>query len=260
MGTIVQILGGTSAEDNAIEYLSPVRRGIDCIHFANTSKDKALRNFVYGKTKGQALGDFDVQPNYTATANQNAGISTSMTDSLDLTWFCVMRGPDTQTGVKSAAYVGNYGGTPATGTAAANSGMSFYGNLSSGVLNFSYPYATDANPNTVLTTQVAMANTPLAVQQNWSLLSLRCNSATQIEAINHTVSESTVYSSAFSATRRRSILMNRTVRLGGHGLGSFTAGCQIAAFQGHKVALTDIERAQVIADLRGYMARRGVTV
>lgn len=238
---------GVDAESVATEYAAPVRRGLEAVHFLNTSLTKAARNFAPGKGQGKVVGSPVPQAAYLSCKGTVACIESAMAESESMTLFIIARtAADGSVVPDRPMFLGNYQGQNVDGGTAW--GVSIY----LGALNritATAGYGSDAASNT----NVLAAVTKTAVANLWGLYMIQ---VTPTAVVIRDFTSGLTQSASPSLPRRLAI---GKIRIGS-GQSNLLGSCDVAAFQGHSVALTEAEIQSTVADLRAYAARRNITV
>lgn len=233
------------AEAYATEYSSPVRRGLEGIHFLNGTAAKAARNYAPGKSSGVVIGAPAATTGFLSCKSLSNFIQTDIPESDLATVFVIARSTDVGTAdaVRPAFYATQDGpGADGAGTA---QGLAVWhsGSQVRSLVGYLTPAAaTFIDVNLV---EPLVANFALYVQ---------VVAADKLELRD--VTRSLTASVAPTGTRRRTTNKFRI----GSSFKSLGGTSDIAVFQVHSVVLSEAEIAAVVADLRAYAARKGITV
>lgn len=238
---------GVDAESVATEYAAPVRRGLEAVHFLNTSLTKAGRNFAPGKGQSKVVGAPVPQAAYLSCKGTVNLIETAMAESESMTMFVIARtAADGSVAADRPMFLGNYQGQAGDGGAAY--GVSIY--LSAlNRITATAGYGSDAGTNT----NVLAGVTKPAVANLWGLYMIQ---VTPTAVVMRDLTSGLTQTTSASLPRR---LATGKIRIGS-GQTNLLGACDVAVFQGHSVALTETEIQTTVADLRAYAARRGIIV
>lgn len=234
------IAKGVNAEDFALEYAAPVRRGLEGMFFLNSNLEKLARNYAPAKAQAKVVGSPSVSTNWATLTGASNYIQTEIDETESMTLFVIFRS-GLVSGGPGVMPIGNYNvGSP--------TGISIYSANPDRVAGTAGSGNDDAS-NTNNTCSVI--GYPIS---NWGLYSVVIT-PTGISARNHTANLSNT--AVISMPRR---LAPRKLRIGS-GYSSQLAGtCDIITAQIHSIAMTEEERLATVNDHRAYAARRGIQV
>lgn len=242
------IAKGVNAEDYVSEYSALVTRGLEAIHFTNVNLAKAARNYAPGKAQGAAIGAPVPSADRIACVGQSDFIQTGIQEPSQMTFLLAARSADANTSASTRpGFIGTYDGVAADGGAADGFAMFFSGN---GQVAVNAGYGTTAADKVFPRANLSAANAA-----TWALYSVVISSA-GITFKDLTNNRSVTQSATSGLPRRPS---TNKIRLGSL-FRDYTGKCDLAAMMLYSVVLTDDEQAQVAADMRGYLARKGITV
>lgn len=248
MSGVRLVAKGIDAEQFASEYSAPVRRGLEAIHFMNTTVAKAAKNYAPGKDQGLIIGAPEPASGYLSCKGTVNCIETSVSESENMTLFVVARtAADGSIAADRPMFLGNYQGTNADGGPAW--GVSLYLSALNRVTGTG-GFGVDAADNT----NVLAGVTKPAVANKWGLYMV------QVSAAGITTRDFTsglVQSTSPSGRPRR--FSSGKVRVGS-GQTNLLGACDVAVFQAHSVVLNETEILATAADLRAYVSRRGIVV
>lgn len=245
MGTIIKA-SGVDAEQGATEFIPPVTRGLEGIFFLNSSREKASRNYAPGKPDGAIVGTPTINPSYINARSQSNYVQTEVVESEEVTIFCIARTTDPGSNLPTrAAWYGTYRNQGAN-AAVWNPGVSAW--RDNGTFRANAGYGDD--PAAPVQRQVVISAADFSA---WSLYVHRVRAAdVYFTDVTRGLSGST---SAIGA-RQRSV---GKFRIGGVYY-EFLGQCDVAVWQVHSVALNDQEIASIVANLRAYALKLGITV
>lgn len=238
---------GVDAESVATEYAAPVRRGLEAVHFLNTSLTKAARNFAPGKGQSKVVGAPVPQTAYLTCKGMVNFIESAMSETESMTMFVIARtAVDGSVVADRPMFLGNYQGQ------AGDSGPAYGVSIYLSALNritATAGYGSDAGTNT----NVLAGVTKPAVANVWGLYMIQ---VTPTAVVMRDFTVGLTQTTSASLPRR---LSTGKIRIGS-GQTNLSGNCDVAVFQGHSVALNESEIQATAADLRAYAARRGLTV
>ncbi|WP_343595503.1 hypothetical protein [Pseudomonas sp.] len=239
----VQVVAkGVDAEQYAVEYAPPVRRGLEGIFFTNTSLEKAARNYAAGKSAGSIVGAPVVNDAYITCKGMTNFIQTNILETESLTMLVIAKSSALGGSPDEIPLVcGSYG-------SGALSGACMYMPVPdrlSGTGGFGNDDASNANVT------ASISPTPTS---KWGLYSVQVSPA-GVTTKGHTSG----LTNTFTQTVPRR-LAGRTMRIGSGYSNSQKGTVDIAMFQHYSVLLTADELAKTVADIRAYAARRGILV
>lgn len=249
MGTRIRAVG-VNAEDTAKEYSSPVQRGLEAIHFLNTSLAKASRNYAPGKGgfQGTVVGTPTVGAGYLRCAGLSNFIQTGIAETRNGTMFVIGRNlVDDGAAASRTMLAGTFKASGAS--LSGPSGVGFYGGSAVARLNGLSSHATD----NAATATLASATIQVVPLTTWALLMLSFSDS-KVVCRNLSVP----YTASASPTTPRRVVGDK-LRIGS-GYTSYTGICDVAAFQYHSEVLTEDEILAVTEDLRAYALRKGIAV
>lgn len=253
MGTRITAKG-VFAEDFALEYSPPVRRGLEAWHFLNTSAAKAARNYAPGKPQAQIVGTPGVNADYLAFKSTVNFIQTEVRESAGQTVFYVARSMDSMAGNDTKPMFYSTYQSPAVSGVGNTYGVSGYGN-GVGVLVQSGARGNDLTNHT--SAGVSIAGNDFA---KWALyVGVVEPGLAPHRAINKTQG---IASAGAMPTLPRLITSGK-FRIGSCYTGAwapFAGTCEMALWACYSEVLTTPEIDAVVANIRAYMARRGITV
>lgn len=238
------------AENFATEYAAPVRRGLEAIHFLNTSIQKSARNYAPGKPSGGVVGNPVAYSDRLACKGLTDYIQSSCPEFDSMTFFCIGRSSeDNSSDAKRPGFFGNYSmsGIGVDGGAADGTVMYFRtaGNMA----------AAAGYGNTAADKTFPLATLSALDAAKWSLYVVQV-SAAGITFRDVTNNRSSTQSGTGGLPRRRSLTKFQV----GSNPSRFGGTCDVAVWQAHSVALTEEEITTTIADLRAYALRKGIVV
>lgn len=249
MGTKI-VAKDVIAEGFSIEYSAAVSRGLEAIHFLNTSPQKAARNYAPGKPSGGVVGNPVAYSDRLACKGLTDYIQTALSESDSMTFFCIARSSeDNSSDAKRPGFFGNYStsGLGVDGAAADGTVMYFrtVGNMA----------AAAGYGNTAADKTFPLATLSAADAAKWSLYVVQISTA-GITFRDITNNRSSTQNGTGGLPRRRSLTKFQL----GSNPSRFGGTCDVAVWQAHSVSLTEDEIATTIADLRGYALRKGIVV
>lgn len=236
------------AEAFATEYSAPVRRGLEGIHFLNTSVQKAARNFAPGKPSGSVVGSPVAAADRLSTVGLVSFIQSAVAETDSMTIFCVARSGDSNSSAATRpGFFGTYAGLAADGGAADGLILFFSG---TGFISVNAGYG-----NTAADKVFPRASLSSADAAKWALYVVMV-SPTGIVFRDMTNNRSVTQNATSGLPRRRSL---NKFRLGST-FNDFAGTCDLSAWQAHSIILSEDEIATTVADLRAYVARKGIVV
>ncbi|GAA0766205.1 hypothetical protein [Brevundimonas olei] len=253
MGTRL-IAKDSDYEDDAVEYLAPVRRGLEAIHLLNKSAAKAAKNYAPDKSNGVFVGSpLAANEQFIRFKGQSVFVQSEVREARAMTLFAVVRTLDALADdATRPQYFGTYRSPPADGSGGTTYGVAMYNNTATTLS------AMAGRGNSLADHVSGSVNTSNPSQATWSLMSLRVGVGVQEGTIlkNETT--------GVEATLATNLNLPRYPSLGKFRIGSgYTlqeGQCDMAYWQAHSVELTPAEIAIVLADIRAHMARRSITV
>lgn len=252
MGT--QILGkDIDAEDDVAEYLAPVRRGLEAIHFMNKIPGKVAKNYAPGKPNGVFVGSpVLIGAQSVRTKSLSTYVQTQVREARAMTIFSVVRTQDTLAdNATRPMFYGTFRSLPADGTTADTTfGISLFAASAT-------QYSAGAGRGNSLADHTSGPATLTVAPGSWALMIHRTGVGASEDTIVRNETAGTQAQNASSALPRYPSL--GLLRIGS-GYTQFAGHADMAFFQAHSVALTTDEIATVVADVRTHMARRGVTI
>lgn len=236
------------AEAFATEYSAPVRRGLEGIHFLNTSIQKAAHNYAPGKKSGVVVGaPVALADRLTAVGLVNY-IQSEVTESDSMTLFCIARSGDANdSGGTRPGFFGTYTGLGVDGGAADGIAMFFSG---PGTISVNVGYGKTAADKVFPRASLSSADAA-----KWALYVVIVG-PTGITFRDITNNRATTQTATSDLPRRRTL---NKIRLGSLFTG-FGGTCDLAVWQAHSVILAEDEISTTIADLRAYALRKGIVV
>lgn len=248
MGTQI-VAKNVNAESFALKYAAPVRRGLEAWHFLNTDLVKAARNYAPGKPNAKVIGEPTVQANFMQFKSLSNFLQTDVKESAAMTIFAVVRCVDTMVDdAHKPMFLGTFRSMAADGSGEtfgvslyANGVTSLVGGASRGT-----SVADDTSSGAGLSGH-DFTKFALIVQEVYA-------GPMQNRITNATAGVSATGSS--SAPRYPSAGVMRI----GSGYHQFSGAGEIAFAALYSVSLDADEIAAVVADIRRYMATRGVVV
>lgn len=251
MGAVI-IVKDIDGETDAIEYLSPVTRGLQGIHFVNTSGNKAARNYAFGKASGSFVGPIlEATPDAMRLRHLSTYVETGVNESAKMTVFSVIRRPNPEVG--NAYFWGNYQSPNAGSVGPATL---FGAGLYSGTPTAIYLHAARWNTNTSAMTN---GQCTLALSgSDWQLIValIDTDGLGRNELRNRTANTRNASNSAAGVHR---IIGSAPLRIGS-ARSAVYGDSYVAYWQAHNVILTNSEIDAVVADIRTNMLRHGITV
>ena len=236
------------AEAFATEYSAPVRRGLEGIHFLNTSPQKAARNYAPGKKSGTVVGAPVALADRLSTVGLVSYIQSEVQETDLMTFFCVARSGDSNTSAGTRpGFFGTFRGLAADGGVADGVIMFFSG---PGNISVNAGYGTTEADK--VSPRAALASTNAA---NWALY-VCVVTATGVTFRDITNNRAATTPASPALPRRRSL---NKFRLGST-FNDFSGSCDLAVWQAHSVVLNEDEITTTIADLRAYALRKGIVV
>ncbi|AJQ47965.1 MULTISPECIES: hypothetical protein [Pseudomonas] len=249
MSGVRLVAKGIDAEQFASEYSAPVRRGLEAIHFLNTTPAKAAKNYAPGKDKeqGKIVGAPVASSGFLSCKGTVDCIETAVAETENMTIFVAARtAVDGSVAADRPMFFGNYQGFNIDGGVAWGVSLYLSGlNRITGTAGF----GVDAADNTNIVSGVTRT-----VASKWGLYML------QVSAAGTTIRDFTtgLSQTIAPAGRPRRLALGK-VRIGSGQTGLLGA-CDVAIFQAHNVVLTEAEIQATVADHRAYLARRGIVV
>jgi hypothetical protein len=244
----VQVVAkGVNAEDYAVEYAAPIRRGLEGIFFTNTSLEKCAHNYAPGKKSGSVVGAPSVNGQYMSGRSSVNYVQTDIVETEEMTFFIIARALNLPSGnpipaADQVILLGNYLAGPWSGV------VMWCGTSTS--LSTNAGYGVDEASN---------ANLGAGVTPNddtkWGLYCGRVKTSGP-----DTKNFTNGLTFARVATDPRRVSTGRPLRIGSGYQSNQTGTWDMAAAMIYNVALNDAERDVVVQDLRAYAARRGITV
>jgi hypothetical protein len=236
------------AEAFATEYSAPVRRGLEGIHFLNTSIQKAAHNYAPGKKSGSVVGVPVALADRLTTVGLVSYVQSEVAESDSMTFFCIARSGDANTsGGTRPGFFGTYTGLGADGGAADGIAMFFSG---PGAIAVNGGYG-----NTAADKVFPRASLSSADAAKWALYVVIVG-PTGITFRDITNNRAATQTATSGLPRRRTL---NKLRLGSL-FQDFGGTCDLAVWQAHSVVLTEDEISTTIADLRAYALRKGIVV
>jgi hypothetical protein len=236
------------AEAFATEYSAPVRRGLEGIHFLNTSVQKAAHNYAPGKKSGSVVG----VPVATADRLSSVGlvsyIQSEVVEADYMTFFCIARSGDSNSSAATRpGFFGTSRGVAADG-GVADGVVMFFSATGFMALNagFGNTEADKVSPRASLTSANAA---------NWALYVCQVT-PTGVNFRDVTNNRAQTTPATVGLPRRKSL---NKFRLGST-FNDFAGSCDLAVWQAHSVVLAEDEITTTIADLRAYALRKGIVV
>lgn len=252
MGTRL-IAKDLDAEDTAIEYLAPVRRGLECIHFINKSPAKAARNYAPGKPNGVYVGTpLSANEQSLRMKALSSYVQTQVREARAMTVFIVARTQDviTGSGPTQPMFYGTYRSPAADGADGTTFGVAMYTDNSSAMRG-------TAGRGTSLEDHESGMVSLTASIGTWALYVHRVGSGSDDRNI---LTNATTGAEAKNPTVTKPRYPSRGLLRIGSGYSQFSGHCDVAFFQAHSVELTTDEIDIIVADIRSHMARRGLAV
>lgn len=254
MGTRITAKG-VYAEDYALEYSPPVRRGLEAWHFLNTSAAKGARNYAPGKPQARIVGTPGENAAFLQFKGERDFIQTEVAESAGHTFFFVARSSDTLADIDTRPmFYGTYR-SPAADGSGETFGVGAWVHAP-GQINQS---GTRGNSNADDTSWgAALTNNDVAT---WALYVgivdpgmqphrlMNKTKGTQAATVVPTMPR-------FLSTGRYRIGSG----YGGTGYTAYKGTCEMALWACYSQVLTGTEIDAVVANVRAYMARRGITV
>ncbi|WP_054881675.1 hypothetical protein [Pseudomonas sp. NBRC 111128] len=236
------------AEAYATEYSAPVRRGLEGIHFLNTTPQKAARNYAPGKKSGTVVGSPVAKADRLSTVGLVSYIQSEVAETDSMTIFCIARSGDANANAATRpGFFGTFRGLAADG-GVADGLIMFFSTAGSIAVNagFGNTEADKTSPRAALSDANA---------SSWALYQVTVSSAgITFRDVTNNRSQTTAVTNGLP--RRRSLSKFRL----GSTFNDFAGTCDLAVWQAHSVILSDEEISATIADLRSYAARKGISV
>lgn len=259
MSTVIRAKG-VFAEDFATSYASPVSRGLEAIHFTNTNSDKIARNYASGKANGSLMGTpTSIAAGSTRFKAGTNGLITSVQEPEQATIFVIAKSPVNLGTIPipladRPAFWGTFQSPLASNPGTTAQGIALYvtsqGGLAANVL-----VDQGGTPTWVPSAFTAAESAPMI--NVWQLYSVTVGASDAVVALRN---ETTGQAAPTSPAGTRLLTTGR-IRVGTLVTDTTHQGlADIAVAQIHSVVLTDAERMAVVADLRAYAARKGITV
>ncbi|VVN93303.1 hypothetical protein [Pseudomonas fluorescens] len=241
----VQIVASdVNAEDFAVEYSPPVRRGLIGVSFMNTSLSKLAHNYAPGGVSGSVVGA-PIVTNMDALTSGSAYVQTNLSESDSMTVISVARFPDTGADAATRGCVyGNYSSPSVADPAKISNGLSLW--QDAGVKCNACWIDASGNPINIMKT-LAVAN-----PEKWAIY-VHVVTPTTLDlrdATNGTKSAGTTPLSRLRGSAK--------FRIGRTTYDNFLGKTNIAAIQFHNVALSEAEISATVENLRTYVARKGI--
>lgn len=253
MGTVIKIAGLDAESDTAAGYISPVSRGLEAIHFLNGSSAKIARNFAVGKDDGVTVGAPAIlTSSYAELRSGVSWVQTSMAEPLEGTFFIICKATDN--GTPSGAYpafFSSLGGKLLSDPTKDAPGI--------GLLNvpsLRFAQGVSKADGSLVPAYNAMSQ---SFSSTWALYVCVLKATAFGSLTNKTTGTVGGPQDEVNLSGRPRAQSNAKIKLGS-ATSAYTGVCQLAAFQAHSVVLTDAEIAKVVADLRAYALRKGITV
>ncbi len=249
MGTRL-IAKDIDAEDTAVEYMAPVRRGLEAIHFMNKSGAKAAKNYAPGKPNGVFVGSpLITDPQYIRAKGNEAYVQTQVIETRAMTIFSVIRTLDALTGnATQPMFYGTFSSPPADGSGGLTFGVGLYRQT-----NLTAVASRGTNTTNHQSGAVSLASPAAAT---WHLIVQEVGVGTAEET---RVTSKTNGASSTSNNNLPRYPSRGTFRIGS-GYSNYAGHLEIAFCQIHNVLLATSEIDAITADIRAHMARRGIVV
>lgn len=246
------IARNVDAEAYATEYAAPVRRGLESWHFLNTSATKAARNYAPGKQSGSIIGTPVEFASHIQFKGLENFIQTNTSETANQTFFSVVKSTDSLVDdATRPMYFGTFksqlpNGNPADTTF----GCALYAATSTGIT------ATAGRGNTTLDDTAAGVTLSGQNPASWSLVVSTAHSNLSPATVKNVTSGVTTVGTTPTLPR---LVSDGKYRIGS-GFLQFGGTCDMAFWGAYSVVLTASEIDAVVADIRAYMLRRGITV
>lgn len=238
----------SDAESMATEYSSPVRRGLQEIHFLNTSQSKAAHNYAPDKKSGSIVGSPVVSADRMSAVGLVSFVQTATTETSEMTAYIVAKtSDDGSANAKRPAFFGTFSGVAADG--GLSYGVTFYLGAVDAIA-FGASYGNSASDIRNIRAYIPPTNV-----KSWALYELIVDAS---GVYMNDLTNNAKISAAPPAGLPRRPSTNK-LRIGS-AYNDLAGSCDVALFQSHSVVLTEIERTAVIADLRARALDRGITV
>ncbi|NYT76564.1 hypothetical protein H0A71_06135 [Alcaligenaceae bacterium] len=251
MGTQI-IARGVFAESFATKYAPPVRRGLLAWHFLNEGLEKAARNYAPGGPDAQVIGSPTASSIKVAFKGDSDYIQTVIPEPLgELTMIMVGRSTDTMADDDHRPmFAGTY-----TGSAALGGGTSFGAGL----------YTPDATKITFIRAKAEPGGaSPTSAlgsitvdPTDWNLIIGTAYADTGVNKLYGITNGATKSGDPSSKVAWPS---SNAMRIGSGYGGRYKGLCDMAFFALYNVRLTDEEIGLISADIRRYMASKGIVV
>ena len=250
--TIVLTATNGAVAANPTGFRPPVTRGLVGFWFHGASAEKSRKNIWVpdGSKDATVVGNPTYSQHYMINKGVTDYLATPFLDTPDLTYLAVASSPATLVDNDKAGFVGNFicstnGGANLlsnTGTQAAPilSCNADFGEQTRAVSRALPPLANPSIP-------------PLSVPR---LMSARVKNAESINVNDHTAN----VSNTLAQTEQREVGGGGFIRIGSLYAGTITGTVHSYATAIYTVALTDAELSTMRDYLRGYYARRNITV
>jgi len=254
MGTAI-ISKGVSGEKFATKRSSPVGRGLEAMFITNDSAVKCQRNYALSKADGRIIGAPVVGAQFMSVVSGGlggavgSGADTFVKDSVAMTVFVAVRctnippisGIDPIPAASRPIIIGNYG-APRVGR-----GVAIY------PTNGGHFGCLVGVGDDLASSATVAAAAPGNIRE-WVLLSMTVNQGS-LTLRNHTAGTS----GTLAFTEKR-LVSSGSIRIGATEVTNSTGTADIIFSQIHSVDLTTSERDLVVADIRKYVAGKGITV
>ena len=243
MGTEI-IAKGVFAESFATEYAPVVGRGLQAIHFLNSSITKAAHNYARGGVDAQIAGTPAEAANRIGFKSLSNYLQSSVPESEEMTIFAVIRSGDT---LEDAAH------SPVVCGSRQNNigGAQMFFQPAAGNFQFLADFWTDAAHTSALPRNVSLINVTEIDLSNWSLLVAQAR-VDRVSIANMTTGASR--ESSIQSFGRR--VPDSTFRIGSAWptTTAYAGSVEMAFIQMHSAALSPTEISETATDIRRYLA------
>lgn len=235
------------AEAYATEYSAPIRRALEAIHFLNSTPAKSAHNYAPGKVSGSVVGSPVASAASLSVKSLANYIQAAVSETSEMTLFIAARTSDSLgADANRPMFVGTFNGPAAVG--GTSSGLSVFATDTTIRCTVGL---TDSG-GAAAAQSASIVNTYASV---WSLYVLRVSATSvSVRDVTHGITSTTTY--PVGSVRRPTTNQFRI----GSGFTSFQGVADVAACQIHSAALTEEEIQTTIVDIRGYLARKGISV
>lgn len=248
---MTQIRDQSDSEDTATEYLAPVTRGLEGLHFINKTAAKAAKNYARGKNNGVFVGaPLIADAQSLRLKGLSAYIQTDVVEAAVMTIFSVVKTADTLAAdANRPMFYGTFQSPAAADPTGNTFGVSLYG--TSATL-----YTAGAGRGTTNANDTSGGKTIAVTPTTWALMVQEIGVGANAET--RTTNQTT------GVTGITTLALPRYPSAGrfriGSGYEQFSGHGDVALWQAHSVLLDASEIATVVADIRAHMARRAITV